>query len=272
MIPQFIIIGAMKSGTSSLYHYLGSHPEIGPSAPKETDFFVAEKNRQAKTVRNYERYFPKDTKYVFEASTNYSKRHLFPGVPERIHELVPEAKLIYVVRDPIERAVSNYVHNVAAGRENRGLSSAVRRENSSYLLTGCYFYQLQAFLRCFDEKQILLVESEKLRKQTASAVEAVFDFLEIPPRYDPSLLKKKHHQSSNKMRLSRIDRAVHRHVRNPLLRAAIKRVVPRRLRAPVSFERPHLTDADRTFLKEKLSPDVEKLRSFSGMSFSNWSL
>jgi hypothetical protein len=116
MLPNFIIIGAMKGGTTSLYHYIASHPDIVPSSIKETNYFntIAD---LCKGLSWYKSLFRNKGKYAFEASTNYTKRHIFPGVPERMYSILPKVKLIYILRDPIERIVSHYIHNYAHGRE-----------------------------------------------------------------------------------------------------------------------------------------------------------
>lgn len=268
MLPDCIIIGTMKGGTTSLYHYLASHPDVVPSAMKETDFFLGKRNF-SKGLDWYESQFRGQSTYAFEASPNYTKRHLFPGVAERMHSVLPAAKLIYVLRDPLQRVLSHYVHNYAHGRENQSLSVALAGPENNYLLTSRYFFQLQAFLDYYPAEQILLIESEALNQTPAAVVDRVFTFLGISPDYDSSLLGRRFHESSLKRRQSPLERYLSDRTTNPLLHRGIQRLL-RPLRQPV--ERPTLTDDLRDRLVAALAPDVAQLRQFSHQPFDRWSL
>jgi hypothetical protein len=152
MLPTFIVIGAMKSGTTSLYYYLSEHPEIGMSSQKETDFFIAENNYE-RGLTWYESLFDGSSKARGEASPNYTKGHLFPGVPARMSDVVPEAKLIYLARDPIERLVSHYAGSRAAGREDRALPEALADlDDCNYVQTSRYHRQREPYLAHYDPR------------------------------------------------------------------------------------------------------------------------
>ena len=127
-LPNFLILGAQKAGTTSLFDYLGQHPEVYPSPIKETHFFDHGGVRQTyagpvripgpkiKSLEEYEGLFDgvRDEKAVGEATPTYL---YLPGVAERIRHHVPEARLIAILRDPVERAYSGYQHAVRNGRE-----------------------------------------------------------------------------------------------------------------------------------------------------------
>src|SRR3712207_3099155 len=106
----------MKCATTSLHYYLNLHPQISMSEKKELDFFVREKHWD-KGVEWYKSNFHGngETKIYGEASPNYTLHPIFSGVPERMYSVVPEAKLIYVVRDPIDRMISHYIHEYTKG-------------------------------------------------------------------------------------------------------------------------------------------------------------
>jgi len=108
-LPNLIIIGAMKCATTSLHYYLNLHPQISMSEEKELDFFI-HKNNWHKGIEWYKTNFTGNASVYGESSPNYTKYPFFNGVPERMHAVVPDAKLIYVVRDPIERIISHYIH------------------------------------------------------------------------------------------------------------------------------------------------------------------
>ncbi|MBW7470494.1 sulfotransferase domain-containing protein [Marinobacter sp. F4218] len=268
MLPNFIIIGTMKGGTSSLYHYIASHSGVTPSSVKETNFFRSTEDFN-KGTDWYKSLFRAGQLLAFEASPNYTKRHLFPGVPQRMHSLLPNIKLICILRDPIDRAVSHYVHNVAHGRESRSLSEAINDPQSNYILTSKYYYQIEAFLEYYSGDQILLIESERLKSKTSSVMDEVFRFLDLNPEYNKSVYAKTFHASSKKKRRSRLEQTLSHRTQNPYTLAGIRLIT-----APFrrSFERPSLSPADRAVLTEALAPDIEKLRRFSGLSFSSWSV
>jgi len=268
MLPNLIIIGAMKGGTTSLYHYLASHPEVEPSAIKETDYFKSEETFGRGSAW-YESLFRQPRPFAFEASISYTQRHLYPGVPQRIHALVPRARLVYVLRDPIERILSHYVHNRITGLESRTLPEALNTPGTNYILTSRYHHQIEAYLDLFPREQLLLVESEHLREDPAAVVTELFEAIGLSPDYDADVLRRRFHTSSAKRRPSPLERNLTAKTDNRYLLAAI-RLATRPLRARV--ERPTLTAADRERLVASLAPDVAKLRAFSGTPFSRWSL
>src|SRR4051812_14286994 len=118
MLPNLIIIGAQKCGTTSLHKYLHCHPEVEMSKPKELDFF-AEKSTKSTWFKGSEWYkscFPQsDAKIYGESSPSYTGYPIFKNVPARMHGLIPDAKLIYLVRDPIQRVVSAYIQQRSTG-------------------------------------------------------------------------------------------------------------------------------------------------------------
>ncbi len=139
-LPTFICIGAMKCGTSSLHQYLGEHPQVAVSTPKETDSFL-ERNEKDRTW--YHGCFDSEAKAYGEVSPNYTKHPGFPDVPDRMHEMLPDVKLIYLVRDPIERAISHYVHNWTRCRVNKPVDDTFQPvEESWYLNVSRYYFQL----------------------------------------------------------------------------------------------------------------------------------
>ena len=258
----------MKAGTSSLYRYLASHPEVSASSIKETNFFIADA-RPGRDPQWYESLFESKAKWAFEASPAYAHRHLYPDVPGRMHALVPEVKLVYLVRDPVERTVSHYVHNYADGRESRSVSEAISEPNSNYVLTSKYFWQLQAFLERYPKEQLHVVESERLMEDPATVVEEVLHFAGISRAWDPAVLESRFNVSSTKKRRTLIERKFDEKVANPQLRSVL-RGIARPFRRPC--ERPELSPADRDLLVGALGSEVEALRRFTGLALSSWSL
>lgn len=114
LLPGLIVIGAMRAGTTTLYHHLSNHPEIGMSRMKETDFFVPKMNFPL-GMSWYQSQFDPGYSIYGEASPNYAMCHLWRGVPARIHSILPDVRLIFLARDPVDRLVSHYHHAWSTG-------------------------------------------------------------------------------------------------------------------------------------------------------------
>ena len=159
--PTFVVIGAMKAGTVSLSHYLDQHPDVFLGRGGrfgEPNFFVAEQNWPLGRGW-YESLFEGagGAAAIGECSPGYSMAPLFCGVPERMALVVPNARLVYLVRDPIARMQSMYLHQVSAGRERRRPETALLDDH--YLGPSRYGFQLAAFLDHFHRGQVLVIAS-----------------------------------------------------------------------------------------------------------------
>jgi hypothetical protein len=192
-LPTFVVIGAMKAGTVSLRHYLDEHPDVfitGGGTFGEPNFFIAEDN-WPRGRGWYESLFDGAGRAaaIGECSPSYTMAPAFRGVPKRMAQVVPEARLVYVVRDPITRMQSMYMHQVSAGRERRRAEVALLDDR--YLGPSLYGFQLAAFLDHFDRNQVLVIASEELRDRPREALSAVFDHLAVDPA--AADLDKRHH-------------------------------------------------------------------------------
>ncbi len=185
--PTFVIIGAMKCGTTSLHSYIGEHPDVFVSDPKEVDFFSHDKNF-VRGVDWYFAHFVTDKSVRGEGSPNYLKRHLFPKAAERLASLLSDARLLCLVRHPIDRLVSHYVHAVIQGRETRPLPHVLADESpftKMLLDTGRYEYQLEPWLDAFPRAQFWFGTTEQLAQDHAGTMRSVLAFLGADPsKYD----------------------------------------------------------------------------------------
>ena len=270
MLPTFIVIGAMKAGTTSLYHYFSQHPEIGMSRRKELDFFKTEADF-AKGLGWYAAQFPSGYRVLGESSPNYSKCHLFPGVAERLHSVLPEVLLIYLVRHPVDRAVSHYVHRVAAGRESRPIETVFEDlEHNPYILPGAYMFQLRQFLKFYPAEHILIVDAGDLLNDRASTMSGIFKFLGVNDRFRSKSFSSMHHTSSAKRRASVFTKAMRRipgasHVASHRL---LLRVLGKTTGAKV--ERPMVSAALSARLLDYYRDDIDALERFVGRTFCAW--
>lgn len=274
-LPTFILVGAMKCGTTSLHQYLGAHPQICVSDPKEPNFFL---ERTEQDLDWYRRCFRDEALEYGEASTNYTKYPTFQGVPERMHGLLPDLKLLYLVRDPVERALSHYAHNRAAGRESRPVKEAFRPvEESHYLQTSRYHAQISRYLDYYPPERVRVVESERLRNERMRVLRDLFAFLGVSTDVDAAAFADEYHTTSGKLRPG-VSNFIQRSVLGRTLRAVGQALLPQSvierglgvLRSDV--ERPTLPDATRRAVQAYLRDDVDRLRALTGMEFATWSL
>ena len=264
-LPDFVIIGAMKCGTSSLYHYLKLHPKIQMSTLKELDFFVKEKNWNRGSDW-YQSHFTESATLRGESSPNYTKYPAFKGIPERMYRLIPEAKLIYIVRDPIQRIVSHYIHNFAARCEHRDLKEALADlDTNHYIHCSRYYMQLEQFLPYYPVSRILIICLDDLVSDCTGTLHRIFRFLEVDSTFTHPEFANVFHQTSQKRRLTNLGVQVTAFPAGGRLR----KIIPWLLEQPI--KQPVLSESLRQALVDVLRGDVEQLRKLTGCSFAAWS-
>jgi hypothetical protein len=267
----------MKAGTTSLWGYLSAHPDVFMSQPKEPEFFIRSSGWD-RGIEWYEELFAGagGRAAVGEASTGYSKAHAFPGVPERIASVIPEAKLIYLLRHPIERIRSHYLNFRADRLELRPPERALR-ENQGYVLTSSYAYQLERYLEHFDRERILLLTSEALQSDRAATLRKVYAFLGVAPDFVPDSMDLERNRSENKQ----IPSLLVERSRRKLPVRALARVTPAVVRRAVveRATRRGTTSSDVRMspqleeeLLERLRPDVAALRRYMEPGFDGWGI
>lgn len=204
LLPDFIIIGAQRAGTTSCFTYLCQHPEVHASFPKEVHFFS---NNYHKGVNWYRSHFPlaiwkkkaeKDnlTKLITGEATPYYLSH--PHAPRRAAQVVPNAFLIILLRNPIDRAYSHYQHEVRMGAELLSFEEALDEEEErlrgetqkmveneiyrsfphqhySYLMRGIYIEQILAWQRYFSTTSMLILSSESFFREPSKTIEQITD-------------------------------------------------------------------------------------------------
>jgi len=290
-LPTFFIIGAPAAGTTSLHYYLDQHPEIQMSAVKEPRFFAPHPDplnppntinakRRISHLGQYEQLFDTAVKVRGEASVDYANYPRREGVPERIKQLVPEAKFIYLVRDPIARTLSHYQHRVAVEGERRSLREALGDHpdpSSICICPSLYASQLGLYLDHFSQESILVIDQADLLSDRRSTLGGVFAFLSVDDRIDSSRFEEE--LGSNRER--RIYPPGYARLRGPVVPAPL-RWIPRGIRRPLrrSMEQilwpplkpPILDDELRARLEALYAGEVERLRALTGKTFSTWSI
>jgi hypothetical protein len=208
-LPDFLVIGAQKAGTTALYAYLRWHPGIGGPSWKEVSFFDRHWQRGEGWYRGH---FPNALRgwlaersngrrlRVGEASPSYV---FHPLAPQRVHDLVPDVRLIALVRNPVDRAYSHYQHQARIGEEQRPFELAIEQEEEllapelermladpsydselyrrfSYVSRGRYLEQLERWLRFFPRDQLLVLAADDLAERPAEVLAEVLRFAGLP--------------------------------------------------------------------------------------------
>ncbi len=275
VLPNLIVIGAQKCGTSVLHYYLGLHPEVSMSNPKELNFFIAERNHP-RGLEWYSRHFDASARCRGESSPNYTAYPQHLGVPERMAAVVPGARLVYMVRDPVERITAHWVHNFAKRREKGDLRTTLLHPNTSYVTRSKYHMQLSRFLEHYPEEQILVLDQRDLRDDRMPTLRRVFEFVGVDPGFEHPKFEQERHSTSRKKRATRLGMRVQR-----LSRTDFGRRVPRRVWLGLDVALPLSKPIGKpTGVAEALGPEVlevlhedaERLRAQTGRDFAHWSV
>jgi hypothetical protein len=209
--PNFLIIGAGKGGTTSLYYYLRQHPNIYMSPIKETNFFAYAPDGAdqflnfdyslfpVKDIATYKKLFTSGNPTTVQGDS--SLIYLWhPAAPENIHKHIPEAKLICVLRNPVERAYSAYFMYVSQNFERRSFLQAITDElkmrkfgnwplgRGVYIGSGFYFQQLKRYLHYFNDNQIKIILNDDYCQNTYATLNKIYRLLEIPENIFPKTL------------------------------------------------------------------------------------
>jgi hypothetical protein len=284
-LPNFIVIGAMKSGTTSLFHYLQAHPQVFMSPLKEVDFF-AEGGNWSRGLDWYRRQFDgagPEAVAIGEASTSYSKYPEYEGVPERIAATLPDVRLIYVVRDPVERIRSHYQHRSLVGAEREPLEAAVLRD-PRYVDCSRYAFQIEQYLKVFPRERLLTVSSEELRSRRGETIRRIYGFLGVDEGFESDTLDKEFYRTDERAGYPPLvwwlRRTVKRYVPagkrakeliDHVLPASLGRVRPRTepgSTAPATA----IPDDVRRQLEERLHDDVKALYAYMPEGFDGWQI
>jgi hypothetical protein len=267
--PQAYIIGAQKAATTSLASMLSQHPQIALSEPKEPDFFT---NNWGRGLDWYRGCFARHDAMLLEASTSYTMAQIANpatlasddartiDVPRRIHELRPDAKFIYVVRDPAARTFSAYWHDVREGRESRPLRRRIA-ENPGYLDPSFYYGQIARYLAYFPADCILILRFEEFTRDPLSHVQRCAEFLGLSPFTFGS--EPTRNESFRYNRLGSFVRDAMGKVLLKKMSLALRSALPERshraLKGLISRPIPRLSSDDRAWLNSFFEKDMAAL-------------
>lgn len=179
-LPTFITIGAMKCATTFLHEQLGCHPEIFTSEPKEVDYFL-ERVFHGKNEDWYRSHFVTEKPVIGESSTGYSKFPSGGEVPGKVHRLLPDLKIIYVVRDPLERIYSHFHHLVLKGTMSPDLDRLFDVLSPEHHLVYCsrYHFQLNRYLEYYAMSRFLIIDYAALLNTPEKVLNQCYEFLGV---------------------------------------------------------------------------------------------
>ncbi len=266
-LPDFVIIGAMKCGTSSLHAQLAAQPQFFMSEPKEPNFF-SDDAIYAKGAGWYRGLFKGAPAGAIkgESSTHYTKLPTYPKTVDRLATLIPDAKFIYLMRDPIDRLVSHYIHEWTQGVITCSIDEAIEKY-PELIAYSRYAYQLEPWIARFGRERILTVGFERMTAEPDAELQRVADFLgaegEVKWRSDLDA------QNVSSQRIRRFP-GYSLIVENPVATALRRALIPRALRDKLKSnlqmrERPELSAAMRARLTEIFAGDRHLLTTQIGM-------
>jgi hypothetical protein len=187
--PDFLVLGAQKGGTTSLYGYLKDHPSITMPSHKELHFF--DKNFD-QGIEFYLDQFPSKKKLKNSITGDVTPRYLpHPDAPKRAYSYFPKSKLIVLLRNPVDRAFSRYKENYLKKKESRTFEQCIQEEVTEikkgsnkcdlYLERGLYAKHLKNWLKFYPKEQLLVIISEDFFAHTQKCMDKIYDFLELAP-------------------------------------------------------------------------------------------
>lgn len=272
MTTNFMIIGAQKCGTSTLFDILKTHPRLQESDPKEPHYFSTNK-KPLVNLDEYHKIFKEgddDTLY-YEASTSYS------FYPIRRHEIYsdikaynPKMKFIYLVRDPSERVISHYMHLYERGYTDKTLSDSIVDNTEGIVTNTKYYSQIMPYIDNFTTKNVLILDFQELITKPTIGIEKISQFLSLDPRgfKDIKTVHSNKSLGGNKW-----------HHKYDRIGAGLG--IVRRLKPDLFYKitdnsnrkfitKPKLSNEDKAILRFYLLADIKSLEQLLGKDFSSW--
>ena len=286
MKVDFFIVGAPKAGTTSLYHYLSEHPQVEMSSQKEPDYFSDKaiheqgmyyaKNR-VDTLDKYESLFVQKESVVYgEASVSYL---FYKNVAEDIKKYNPNAKIIIMLRDPIERAFSHYLMDYRLGLISDSFENVLakisKHKNAhlfyqQYIEVSKYAKQIQRYLDFFKKENILFIDYEDFKKNVSKTVDQVYNFLNISTEFVADINTK---HNTFIMPKNKIIRLIYSFV---FLRKILTFLFPvylvKNIRVLLfkSDKKPELLKETRSLLSIIFNDDIKKMEEVLAKNYSKW--
>lgn len=272
-LPDFIVLGAAKAGTSSIYRYLDQHPDVFVPAPKELKFFTGSGEHD---VSEYARYFAPNTekKITVEVSSDY----LYSGesTPYTIKKIIPDVGLIAILRDPVERGFSDFCMDVRRGKQQKDYRKALRgRSRFRYRNQGLYHKQLSRYIEVFGRNRIGIFFYDDLKRDTPGFMREFYRYIGVTEDVTPHghFNKGSFSRSENVQALLERPNPVRRAVKallSPFLNTEKRQRLRSRLLALNKKPKPRMDPELRNELVKFYRDDILKLQELTGRDLSEW--
>lgn len=271
--PKLLLIGAQKAGTTTLAYLLDQHPDIALSDPKEPGFYSSAFEKGWDWYRNrYPAHLPE---VLLDASTGYTMAPVENGcddtVPRRIKEAVPDAKFVYVLRDPVDRTISAYWHDRRSGRLSEDLRTTVD-DHPFYVDVSYYHSQLEAYLRHFPREQFLFIDFAELSRDPVGVANRCVVFAGLDPARGNIHFEEPRNQSFQFNGIGRAfynlfpsEPAASRFVRG--VKSVTPGFVHRLAKAMMTKETTETEDTDRDWLAERFREENRRMEALCGFRF-----
>jgi hypothetical protein len=287
MLPNLFIVGTPKAGTTSLHHYLDFHPEVFMSNPKETNYFTYEEIKKQKLYYNEEHISTKESylalfknasnsPVIGEASVSYL---FYPGTAKKIFDFNPKAKIIIILRNPVERCYSHYLMDKRLGFVKEDLetiisegskeSSPLAHAYQQFVELGFYSKQIEQYLEIFPKKQIKIFIYEEISAERKKFILDVCAFLGIRYQYNNDF---EHHTNTYNEPKGSILKKLYA---SKIVRRSIKAILPKKQleRINKTFfdnKKPILAKDTRALLGKIYESDIAKTEAILGTSLNIW--
>jgi len=276
-LPNLVVIGGAKTGSTSLHYYLSRHPDVFMSSEKEVRFFSDHFKKGADWYRSHFRHAGAFA-IRGETSPQYTAFPQVTGVPERMHGLIPDAKLIYIVRDPLVRMWSHFAFVTPVSDPEEFRHALTPLDTNPFVAGSRQCLQLEQYLPYFPLEQILVLTYAELRHNRRETLARVFRFLEVEETYYDS-------ECEAELNISRVFPREHTALSKLVAAVAdlhLGRWIPTRVGVPMRnwglrlFSKPPsrpLMDASlEGRLREIFSKDANRLRRLTGLPLAHWSV
>ena len=284
MKVDFFIVGAPKAGTTSLYHYLSEHPETDMSILKEPNYFSEKsikdndlyyKSYPIKKLSRYHSLFKNNNLIKGEASVSYL---YYKDVAKSIKAYNSSARIIIMLRDPIERAFSHYLMDFRLGLINDTFENIIFQKSNlsnsktyfqQYVKLGEYTNQIKRYFNEFPSEQILVVDYDDFKNKTSDVVKKVYKFLKIDINFSPELNNKHNARFivNNRLLKFLFSKIIIRKAMNLIFPKFIKSFIKNQF---FNNKPPILLSSSRLYLRQYFKKDVENLSNFLQKDYSKW--
>lgn len=274
MRVDFMMIGAQKCGTTSIAAQLAGHPQICFCTEKEPGYFHKTEDWRAGLDGYHGLYHPRPGQLLGEASTFYTFFPEFRGTAERLYDYNPALKLLYVMRQPVERIISHYTHNLVREIDTRSPDVAVFQD-PHYIYRSRYAVQIRPYLELFGPDNVLLLVFEEYKADQIATLYRIAEFLGLDPLPFDQTDTTPQHQSVGQpyLRSETLRNFTHTDVFQKM-----RSVVPAAIRQPIRHKllsnkietKPDFSPDTRRALWRMLEDDVNSIEGMLGRRLDEW--